>query len=455
MALTGLAIYKHLPRTNCKECGIPTCLAFAMKVASGQAGLDECPHMSEEGRAALGEASAPPQRLVKVGADPNPIEIGQETVLFRHDEKFHHPTAVALKLSDNDSEDALKASCAAFKELQFTRVGETLHADMIALDNESGSPDKLAAAAELVKKELGVPLILMSENVEALSAAATGPLSGAKPLLYCTAKASADDLAALAEKAKAPLCVTGELQEIADCVQALSDKGVKDIFIAPNDTGAAKTLAFLTQTRRATLTKKFRSLGCPVLVVACGEDKTAGALDACAYVAKYAGIVVSDAWEPYLLLPILTTRQNIYTDPQKPVQVEPQLYDIGEVTEQSPLLVTTNFSLSYYSVESEVEASRVPSSILAVDTEGTSVLTAWAADKFNPESIAAAIKASGAEEKFPHKKLVLPGHVAVLAASLAEESGGRCWSVQGRLRESGRFLRMNGKAPERFSVNRD
>ena len=203
-------------------------------------------------------------------------------------------------------------------------------------------------------------------------------------------------------------------------------EGVKDIMVSPGNVSAGEALAFATQARRAALLKKFRSLGCPMLLMAVGEDLTASAMDACAYVAKYAGVLVTNAWEPYLLLPILTTRQNIYTDPQKPVQVEPKLYEVGEVTEESPLLVTTNFSLSYYSVESEVEASRVPAYILAVDTEGTSVLTAWAADKFNEETINTALKSSGAEEKVKHRRLVIPGHVAVLAAGLADESG---WKV--------------------------
>ena len=425
MALTGLDIYKQLPKTNCKECGLPTCLAFAMKVAAGQAGLDDCPKLSDEARNVLGEASAPPQRLVKIGADHNAIEVGQETVLFRHDEKFHHPTAVAMKISDAEDETALREKCAAFKALQFTRVGETIHPDMVALMNDSGSPEKYQAAAEIIYNELGVPMVLLGDKV-AVSAAAMGPLSGARPVLCCRGPVGGDDLAQLAVQSIAPVCITGQMEAVADTVEALAKKDVKDVLISPGMVGPAETLNFLTQTRRAALSKKYRPLGCPVLTFACGEDDVAAALDACAYVAKYAAVVICDAWQPYHLLPILTTRQNIYTDPQKPVQVEPKLYEIGEVNAESPLLVTTNFSLSYYSVESEVEASRIACRILSVDSEGTSVLTAWAADKFNPETITAALKASGAAEKVSHHQIVIPGHVAVIAASLADESG---WKV--------------------------
>jgi acetyl-CoA decarbonylase/synthase complex subunit gamma len=425
MALTGLDIYKKLPKENCKECGLPTCLAFAMKVAAGQAGLDKCPRLSDAARGELGEASAPPQRLVKIGTGDKAVEIGQETVLFRHEEKFHHGTAVALTLSDKGDEAALKEACASFKQLAFTRVGETIHPDMIALMNDSGSAGTFAAAANTVAAAIDVPVVLVGTR-EAVEAAATGPLAGKKPLLYCRGDVAADALAELAKKTGSPVCVAGSLEQVAEAVEALGKLGVKDVIISAGPCGPAGTLDFLTRSRRAALRKKFRPLGCPALAIAIGQDKALAALDACTYVAKYAGVVVSDAWQPHLLVPVLTTRQNIYTDPQKPVQVEAKLYEIGEVTPQSPILVTTNFSLSYYSVEAEAEASRMGCRILAVDTEGTSVLTAWAADKFNAETITSALKSCKAEEIVSHRKLILPGHVAVLAASVTDESG---WEV--------------------------
>ena len=425
MALTGLDIYKQLPKTNCKDCGVPTCLAFAMKVASGQVGLSDCPHLSADAKANLDDASAPPQRLVKISGDSNSIEIGQETVLFRHEEKFHRPPAVALKISDTGDADALRESCAAFKALEFTRVGETLRPDMIALVNDSGSADAMKAAAETINRELGVPLVLISETLEPLSAA-TGALPGTRPLLYCTGDMSVKDLAGLATQTGAPICVAGDVASVAQRVEELGKEGVKDVLISPGPAATPKVLEFLTQTRRAALKNKFRPLGCPVVVSADSGDSEADALDACAFICKYAGVVVTNLWKGHLLVPVLTTRQNIYTDPQKPVQVEAILHKIGEVSPQSPLLVTTNFSLSYYSVESQVEASRVPCYILAVDTEGTSVLTSWASDKFNAETITAALKACDADQKVQHQKLVIPGLVAAISASVSDESG---WNV--------------------------
>ena len=347
--------------------------------------------------------------------------------MFRHDEKFHNPPGLAMEMTDAGDAGAVKAACESFKALQFTRVGETIQPNMVALVNESGTADPMVAAAGIVQSELGVPMVLTSPSADTLAAVATGPLAGMKPLLYCSADVTVDQLAELAEKTSSPVCVAGQIDSVAEAVEALNGKGIKDVVISPGPVPVAQSLEFLTRSRRAALLKKFRPLGCPVLAIACDDDKVAAALDACTYVSKYAGIVVTNAWDPELLVPILTTRQNIYTDPQKPVQVEPKVYEIGEVTADSPLLVTTNFSLSYYAVESEVEASRVPCRIIAVDTEGTSVLTAWAADKFNAESIAAAIKASDLEGKLSHKSAVIPGLVAVLSAPLAEESG---WTVQ-------------------------
>lgn len=426
MALTGLDIFKQLPKTNCKECGLPTCLAFAMKVAGGQAGLDSCPRLSDDARMRLSEASAPPQRLVKFGPDSNSRQVGQETVLFRHEEKFHNPTLVALQMTDAGDAAAVREACASFKKLTFVRVGETIAADMVALINESGSLEKMVAAVGIVQKELNVPMILVSSSTETLKAVATGPLAGMRPLICRTGDVTVDELVGLAQKASAPVCVAGDVENVATTVEELGKKGIKDVVISPGPVPVREGLAFLTKTRRAALKKKYRALGCPVLAIACGDDKDASALDACVYVSKYAGIVVSDAWEAHRLVPILTTRQNIYTDPQKPVQVEPKLYEVGDIRPDSPLLITTNFSLSYYAVESEVEASRIPCLIQAVDTEGTSVLTGWAADKFNAETITKAIKAAGVEDKLKHRKMIIPGLVAVLSAQIEDASG---WTV--------------------------
>ena len=425
MPLTGLEIFKQLPKTNCKECGFPTCLAFAMKVAAGQEGLDSCPHMSDEARGALSAASAPPQKLVKIVGAKGEFAVGQETVMFRHDEAFHNPTGIAIQVSDKLDDQDLKARCEVIKKLAFHRVGTDINVDLAAVKNDSGQAAKFASAAKTVSEQTSLPLILISSDGAAFKQAVEALDSATKPLLVAS-ESALDNAGDVAKDKKLPLCVTGsDLEALAQLTEKLSGD-VPELLVCPGEQPMPKILEFLTLARRAALKKKFRPLGFPALVYATDSDPAKSALLASTFIAKYAGIVVMDTVEPWAVVAVLTTRQNIYTDPRKPVQVEPKLYETGQPSDTDPLLITTNFSLSYYSVESELTAARVPARILAVDTEGTSVLTAWAADKFNPETISKALKDAQAEQLVKHHKVVIPGHVAVISASLAEESG---WEV--------------------------
>ncbi|MFC1734888.1 acetyl-CoA decarbonylase/synthase complex subunit gamma, partial [Candidatus Hydrogenedentota bacterium] len=231
-----------------------------------------------------------------------------------------------------------------------------------------------------------------------------------------------------------PLCLQGSaFEDIEGLTEKAREAGLKELVMAPSPANARDGLAFLTQSRRAAIAKKHRPMGFPTAIYTTGDDSAQVVIDASWYVVKYAGVVAVDLIEPEEILAILTSRQDIYTDPQKPVQVEPGLHTVGEPGKDSPVLVTTNFALSYYSVEGEVTSSRIPTYILAVDTEGTSVLTAWAADKFNETTIAQALTESGVESQVGHHKIVLPGHVAVLTAPVKEESG---WEVQVGPKES-------------------
>jgi len=425
MPLTGLEIFKQLPKTNCKECGFPTCLAFAMKVAAGQEGLDSCPKMTDEARLALSAASAPPQRLVKLVGPQGEFAVGQETVMFRHDETFHNPTGVAILVSDALSDEEMKTRCQAIKALSFHRVGTDMSVDLAAVQNVSGDSAKFAAVAKAVSEQTSLPLVLISSDPAALKQAAEALGSAVKPLLVPT-DGALDATVDLAKTQKFPLCVTNkDLEALSGLTEKLS-ANVPDLMICPGDLPSPKVIEYLSVARRAALKKKHRQLGFPALVYATDSDPAKAAIRASAYVAKYAGIVVLDTVEPWAVVAVLTARQNIYTDPRKPVQVEPKLYEVGQPSDNDPLLITTNFSLSYYSVESELTAARLPARILAVDTEGTSVLTAWAADKFNPETITKALNGSQVQNLLKHHKVVIPGHVAVISASLADECG---WEV--------------------------
>lgn len=427
MALSGLEVYKHLPKTNCKECGLATCLAFAMKVAGGQATLEECPTLDEAGKAALGEASAPPQQLVTIGAGERALQIGQEMVLYRHEDKFYHPTGIAVCLDDSLEDAALEARCKEIAAINLERMGKTSSVDLVAINNASGDAQRFTSAAQLVSKALEIPVILISPDVASLRAAGEA-IAAARPLLWAVdAEKSIDEAIAAAKDLSLPLCIEGPGFE---ALAALADKaraaGLKDLVLSPGRVDAASGCTFLSQTRRAAIVKKYRSLGYPVAMLAMNEDPEQATIDACWYVLKYAGIVVTNLTQPHHLLAIFASRQDIYTNPQVPVQVMPGLHPVSDPGPDAPLLVTTNFALSYYSVESEVTSSRIPTYILAVDTEGTSVLTAWAAEKLTAGSTADALKKCEAADKVKHNKLIIPGLVAVLSGSIKDETG---WEV--------------------------
>ncbi len=421
MALTGLDIYKLLPQTNCGDCGVPTCLAFAMKVASKQSALEECPHASDEAKNELGAASAPPQKLVTVGTGDHKLEIGNETVMFRHEEKFHHQPGVAVLVDDQED---VETKADKISNLQFERIGEEIYVDTVAVNCSSGDAAALQNAARKLNDCLGFPLILIAGDAGVLCETGKA-LSALRPLLWLRGGELGDDLVSLAAEKELPLVVEGDLETCDAAAQKAKDAGVGEMVLCPGEVGPAKALEFATKARRAAIQKSHRPLGYPVLLRAWAEDPAQQSLEACHYVSKYAGIVVVSIDSPEYILPILTMRQSIYIDPQVPVQVEPKLYEVNDPDNQSPLLVTTNFSLTYYSVLSEVESSRIPARILAVDTEGTSVLTAWAADKFGAEQISEAFdktNALGALED-GYKKPVIPGLVAVISGELQEEGG--------------------------------
>ncbi len=424
MGLTGLEIFKQLPKTNCKDCGAPTCLAFAMALANGKASLDSCPHVTDAARENLDSASAPPIKLVKVGVGEKVVELGDETELFRHDKKFYHPTAVAILVSD---EEDVEAKVAKINELDFERVGMQFVVEMVTVKNDSGDAEKFKAAVEKAAALSDKALVLMAEDVDVMAKALEG-VADRKPLVYA---ATADNYEAMTELAKAkgcPLAVKGNgLEDTAALAEKVGALGYKELVLDTGERETSKVLADLTQVRRLAVKKRFRPLGYPTIAFTSKEDPMEEASQATVYLSKYAGIVVMKTAEKQHILPLLSWRQNLFTDPQKPIQVEAKMYEIGDVNENSPLYITTNFSLTYYIVEGEVEASKIPSYIIAVNTDGISVLTAWAAGKLTGDSIADAMKKAGVEEKLAHKKVIIPGYVAVLSGAVEESTGG--WEV--------------------------
>ncbi|MGM0689909.1 MAG: acetyl-CoA decarbonylase/synthase complex subunit gamma [Bacillota bacterium] len=423
MGLTGLEIYKHLPKTNCKDCGSPTCLAFAMALASGKASLDACPHVTDEAKEALDSASAPPIKMVKVGTGDHVVELGEETEIFRHDKRFFHPTGVAVLISDTED---VAAKAEIFDALEFHRVGMDYTTDMVAVKCDSGDAAKFKAAVEAVAGKTQKAMVLICEDPSVMEGA-LDVVADRKPLVCAATSDNYEKMVELAKGKGCPLVVKGkDLNETAELVEKVVALDYKELVLDSGARDTSKVLADLTQFRRLAVRKKFRPFGYPTIAFTAKEDPREEVIQAGVYLSKYADVVVLKACEKQQLLPLLSWRQNLYTDPQKPIAVEAKLYDVGEPNEESPVYVTTNFSLTYFIVEGEVESSRIPSRILSVDTGGVSVLTAYADNKFSAETIAEAIKLCGLEEKVKHRKLVLPGHVAVLKGALEEESG---WEV--------------------------
>jgi acetyl-CoA decarbonylase/synthase complex subunit gamma len=424
MALTGIEIYKFLPKTNCKKCGFPTCLAFAMKVAQKTVDITTCPDLSEESKQALEAAGRPPIKLVSIGGDGKKIEVGNEVVMFRHEKAFLHPPGLMVRIKDTAPSDSVAQQAAEVADFKVERVGLELTLDGFAIENESGDAATFARCVETVQSKTDLPLVLMSSKAEAM-AAALEKAAPNKPLIYAATQDNWEAMAELAQKHGCPLAVAEPqgLSELAALVEEVNKKGVEDIVLDPGVRDLASSLNTLTQLRRLALKQNFQPLGYPIITFpgnnAAGVEEEA--LLAAQQVAKYAGIIVLDHFSPALAYPLLTLRLNIYTDPQKPIQVQPGIYPIGAPKESSPLCVTTNFSLTYFSIAGELEASGHASWLLVCDTEGLSVLTAWAAGKFDAEKIAKSVKEFNVASQINHQSAIIPGRVAVLRGEIEEE----------------------------------
>jgi acetyl-CoA decarbonylase/synthase complex subunit gamma len=424
MALTGIEIYKLLPKTNCKQCGFPTCLAFAMKVAAKAVDIALCPDLSAEAKQALEAAARPPIRLVTLGAGERKVEVGNEVVMFRHEKTFYHAPGLMVRVEDTAAPEEIGKIVEEVASYSVERVGMQLGLDGFAIDNKSGDAAAFANCVELVKSKSDLPLVLMSNDPACMSAALEKVATG-KPLIYAATKDNSDKMVELALKYGCPLAVYASdgLGELAELTEKVSNGGVEDIVIDPGARDFAQSLTTLTQLRRLALRKSFRPLGYPIITfpgdaAASPEEE---ALLAGQQIAKYAGIIVLDHFSPSVAYPLLTLRLNIYTDPQKPIQMTPGVYQIGTPKETSPLCVTTNFSLTYFSVAGELESSAWASWLLVCDTEGLSVLTSWAAGKFDAEKIAKSVKEFDVAKNITHRSLILPGKVAVLRGELEEE----------------------------------
>jgi len=426
MALSGLEIQKLLPKTNCKECGSSTCLAFAMKLAGKKAMLSECPYASEEAKRVLGAASEPPVKAIGLGPERE-LKLGGETVLYRHEKTFVNQTLIAVDVRDDEGEAEIDAKLARIRDYAVVRVGVSLGVDMVSVTHRSGDGAKFAALAKKAWETAKKPLVLRSEDPEALVLAAEA-VKGSGGLLVAATEASAERLAAAAKECGHALAVAGPtLDAVCALSSALKSGGFNELVLQLPALSLSERCQVNSIARRMAIKEDCKSLGYPFLSYLESGDLLEDSAAAMVEICKYGGIAVLPEFDAAQLVTLMTLRLNVFTDPQKPIQVEPKVYAIGEPTPASPVFVTTNFSLTYFIVSGEIENSGCSAWLVIPECEGMSVLTAWAAGKFTGAGIAKAVKEYGLEESSSSRTLVIPGYVAQVSGEVEESLPG--WKI--------------------------
>lgn len=430
MPISGSEIVKRLPKKKgCKECGLPTCFAFAMKLASGGTTVDRCPYLSEEVKTELKDLLAPPIKLLSVGSGENEVQIGNEEVMYRHEKTFLHPPGIALLISDKESEDKIEEKIRKAEELQFPWIGINLKAEFLAPYFESGEKEKFLALVKRIYERTNLGMVLISEDMEALFSA-RDICADRKPLLYPVTKENIEDAIPRIKERPVSVGVRGEnVEELVPLTAKLKDAGLEEIVLDPGSKSLLEAIRDQTFIRKAALKQGFRPLGYPTISFPCfiSKDGLKEIIAASLFVIKYSGVIILSEFDQHSLLPLLVQRLNIYTDPRFPMAVEEKYYEIGEPDEQSPVLVTSNWALTYFIVSSAIESSKVPSFLCVKDSEGLGVLTGWAAGKFSGDAVGKLIQKSGIQERVRHRKLVIPGKVARIRGELEEALPG--WEI--------------------------
>ncbi len=441
MALTGIQIFKLTPKKNCKECGLPTCMAFSMKVAQGAIKVDKCPYMSDEAVAQLSEASAPPMKTIEIGKKPfadnkndtagGAFKLGGETVLYRHEKTFVNKTRYAVSVSTAMDEAKVEQILSDMAKIDYERIGDRMYVEFVAVDHTDGaSPESYAA---LAKKAADTKrALILNVKDEAAAAAALEAVKDTKPVLCGADASNYEAMNKLASGAGAILGVTGaDVDEIYDTVAAVEKLGNKNLIIDVGTSSVKEAFANAVLLRRACLDKNpDRTAGYPTIVnagkLAGGDAHKATAL-AALFTMKYGSVVILDEMSYAQALPLYGLRQNLFTDPQKAPRIDPGIYPINGGDENAICLTTVDFALTYFLVSGELERSGVPCTLLISDAGGLSVLTSWAAGKFSAGTIAKFIQEYDVEKKIKNRTLVLPGKVAVLKGDLEAKLPG--WKI--------------------------
>ena len=430
MALKGLDIFKLSPKKNCKECGSPTCMAFSMKVAQGAADISACPYFSEEAKASLMEATAPPMKTVKVGAGDKEMSLGGETVLFRHEKTFVSKTRYAVSLCNCMDDATIEAKLADIPKVDYDRIGERMYVEMVYVNYapEAGADKYL----ELVKKAAGLDRVLILGCADPeVAKQAVELVKADKPILNGADASNYEAMSAVATAAGIVLGVTGaNIEDTYETIKKLEALGNKNLIIDVGVSSVKEAYKTAVLLRRTAIKDGDRSCGYPSLVqanvLAKGDSHMQAAL-ASLFTMKYGSVVVLEDMTYAQALPLYGLRQNVFTDPQKPMKVEPGIYAINGADENSICLTTVDFALTYFVVSGELERSGVPCNLIISDAGGLSVLTAWAAGKLSSRTISKYFAEADIEGKIKNRTLVIPGKVAVLKGEIEAKLPG--WNV--------------------------
>ena len=450
--LSPIDVYMLLPKTNCKECGEENCMAFAAKLVNREVSLERCPSLLKEENQKtykqLWEMLKPPIKEVIIGSEDQAIKVGGKYVMYRHEFTYTNPTAIAIDVTDEMPEEELLARVKMTEKFSYEYIGSILKLNMIAIRSTSNDPDKFKATVKKVVENTTLPLILCSFDSRVLEAGLMATPK-ARPLLYAATKDNWKDIAELALMYSCPLAVfaPNDLRLLRSLSKTLNEYGVKDLVLDPGTLtreGLGDTINNFTMIRRASAKYGDELLGFPLMgtpLTAWVENKDAPkeisewneAFLAAVLIDRYADLLILHSTEGWVLLPNVILRQNIYTDPRKPVAVEPGMRTFGSPDDNSPVMFTTNFALTYYTVASDIESAGINSYLIVVDTEGIAVDSAVAGRKLTAEKVAESVKESHVEDRVKHRKLIIPGKAARLSGEIEEASG---WEVMVGPRDS-------------------
>ncbi len=437
MQVTAMDIYKLLPKTNCEDCGEASCMAFATKLSEKEAQLDLCTELDPEAFAELEAILAPAVREITIGTGDKTVTIGGDEVLYRYELTYYNPTALVIDIADNLADADFQERVKIIEDTQFERIGEMLKLDAIALRNTSGDPGKFAEAAAKLKSTR-FPLILCSFDPVAMKAALE-KIGDERPLIYAVNENNLEEMASLALEYDCPMTIfsPNDLEKMKNISRALRNKGITDIVLDPGtfvETGVGDSLDDFVMIRRLAVEEqdedfRFPILGIPALTWLYEQDEIQGGIREATIAAtlmnKYADVLIFHGTNIWELIPVLTLRQGIYTDPRKPQAVDAGLYEFGDLDKDSPVLMTTNFALTFYTVEGDIKG-KTNAYLLVLDTEGRAVDVSLAGGQLNAEAVADLIKETGIEDKVETRTLIIPGLAAPVSGEIEDESG---WEV--------------------------